>query len=125
VGVDERSVTLQYAGLQPTGNEPQKRLVVDALAQHLEQPIMVEAVEKAFDVGFYYVPVAAELQLVGEVFDRLLSPHSRAVAVAQGQEVVLVDGFEQQSDGPLQKPVFHDRNTIRTLPTYPSRLRDS
>jgi len=56
------------------------------------------------------MPIAAELQLVGELLDRLLSPHARAVAVAQGQEVVLIDGFEQHSDGPLKQAVFHDRD---------------
>ena len=71
---------------------------------------MVESVEKTLDVGFYDVPIAAELQLDGEVLDRLLCPHARTIAVAQGQEVVLVNGFEQQSDGPLQEPVFHDRD---------------
>ena len=55
---------------------------------------MIYVVEKAFDVGFNHIPIAAKLEFIGEVFDRLLCASLGTIPVADGEEVLFENGLQ-------------------------------
>jgi hypothetical protein len=48
--VDFFTTGIQNPGLQPLFNQPQKRSIIDACFEHTNHQIMIDLVEKAFDV---------------------------------------------------------------------------
>ena len=48
-------VDVQNAGFEPFPDKIEKGPVVDPQFQHPHQPVVVEVIEEAFDVGFYDV----------------------------------------------------------------------
>jgi hypothetical protein len=69
--MNDLSIGRKTTRLQPLPDEPKKGPVVDAQTQHLHQPVMVQMVEKTFDIGFNYVTITSILQIKGQVLGRI------------------------------------------------------
>jgi hypothetical protein len=113
--VQNLPVDVQNAGFEPFPNEVKKGPVVDPQLQHLQQPVMVEVIEEAFDVGFDDVTELAKLEVETEVLDRCLGTSPRPVAIADGQKVLLVDGVQDLGAGKLHQLVFQGGYPQRPL----------
>src|SRR5262245_66368836 len=87
-------IFLQNGCSQPFSDEVQESSVLNALGQHLFQPVPPDVVEEAFDVGFHHKVVSAELQLPGQVLQRLVGADSHPISIAATQEVLFV--YRQQ-----------------------------
>jgi site-specific DNA recombinase len=59
--INHMSIRLQNSSLQPFPDQAEKGPVIDAQTQHLNQLVVVQMVEKAFDIGLYQVTITAEL----------------------------------------------------------------
>jgi hypothetical protein len=102
----DEAVGLQHPSLQPFPNQAQKGAVIDALAQHGQEPRGVQLVEEAFDIGLHQGAIRSVLQVEGEVTDRTQRPPSTARAVATIQQVLFIDCRQQLRAGPLHQFVF-------------------
>jgi hypothetical protein len=107
----DRSVGLQNTGLQPLTNQSQEGPVVDALLEHLQQPVVVEIIEEALDVGLHDIPIDPVLQVEGELPHRIQCATVWSVSIAACEEVLLVDGHEQLGTGELHQLVLQRRDT--------------
>jgi hypothetical protein len=67
--MDDLSIGRKTTRLQPLSDELKKGPVVDAQTQHLHQPVMVQMVKKAFDIGFDYVTITSLLRIKAQVSD--------------------------------------------------------
>src|SRR3990170_1741299 len=79
--MDHLPIRVQYACLEPLVDQSQKRAVVNALGKHLEQPLVVEVVEEALDVGFDHIVVVPELQYDGQLVHAYDSPREANAAL--------------------------------------------
>jgi hypothetical protein len=79
--MDDVSIRLQDTGLQPFPDQVEQGPVLDAQAQHVQQPGMVNVVEEAFDIYLDQIPLPPGLQVEGEVPDRLQRPAFGPIAV--------------------------------------------
>ena len=107
------AVGLQHASLQPCSDQAETGAVIDALAQHGQEPRVVQLVEEALHVGLYQVAIRPVLEVEGEVTDRLQRPPSGAIAVAAIPKVLLLDGHQPLRAGQLHPFVFECRNPER------------
>jgi site-specific DNA recombinase len=115
LGMEHRSVGVEYPGLEPFADQPEKGLIVDPLAEHVEHPVVVHVLEETPDVGLHHVVVAAVLELVRKRDHRLLGAAVRPVAVAAVEEILLVDRAQQLGAGQLHQFVFQRRDAQRSL----------
>src|SRR5439155_22994144 len=92
------AVGLQHSGLQPFLDQPQQLLVSDPQAQHLNQTIVIESVEKCLDVRFYDEVVRLELELHCQVMDRIQCSPFPPIPITARQEVLLVYGSQYPRD---------------------------
>ena len=107
--MDHLPIRVQHACLEPLVDQSQKRAVVNALGKHLEQPLVVEVVEEALDVGFDHIVVVPELQLDGQLVHAVQGSNVRSVAITAAQEVRLKDRFQDALDRQLQQLVLSGR----------------
>src|SRR5919197_927707 len=111
LGMDDLTIRVKNPCLQPFANQVEKGPVVDAHAQHVQEPCMVQMLEEAFDISFYEVAIPSVLEVEGEVTDRIQRPPSGAIAVTAIEKVLLVDCREQLRAGPLHQFVFQSGNS--------------
>src|SRR2546427_8647834 len=109
------AIGIQHSGLEPLPNQPQQRPVANPPAQHLDEYVLIEIVEKPLDIGFDHEMVIPELELDRQFVDCVQSPLVRPVSRATTQEILLVDGFQYPCDRQLQQLVLHHRYPQRTL----------
>ena len=65
--------------------------VVDAQAQHVQEPCRGHRLEEILDISFYQVAIPSVLEVEGEVADRIQRPPSGALAGTTIQKVLLAD----------------------------------
>ena len=104
------AIRVQNPGLQPFPDQAEKGPVIDAQAQHVQQPVMVHMVEEALDIGLYQIAIPPVLQVEGEVSDRIQRPASGPIAVTALQKVLLIDCRQQLRTGQLHQFVFERGN---------------
>ena len=113
-GLPELLIVPEPAGVVslPIANPP---------AQHLDQIILIEIIEKPLDVGFNHEVVPSKLELDRQFVDRIERSLVRAIPITTSQEILLVDGFQYPRDRQLQQLIFDHRNPKRAH--FPVRLR--
>ena len=115
-------VALQDTGLEPHPDQPEHPGVGDPVRQHPQQPLVVDRVEEAADVGIEH-PVHALAHDRGvQRCKRLVRVPPRPEAVGEPEEVGLVDGAQHLGDRALDDLVFQRRHAEWTLPAI--RFRD-
>ena len=75
--VNHRPIRFQYPSLQPFTYQVQKRRIINAQGQHLQQPLMVDVVKEALNIGFHKIPKRPVLQLKRQVSHRVQGGFSR------------------------------------------------
>jgi hypothetical protein len=106
---------VQDARLQPLTYQAQDALIADPVLQEPDQPLLVDPIEEASDVGIQY-PVhtrRADADAQGVECIMLAAPGSEAVREAE--EVFLVDLGEHRDHGSLDYLVFQCRDPQRAL----------
>ena len=92
--MDHFSILLQYPCPQPLADQVQYGSISGPLGQHPFQPFPPDVVEESLDVRFHHEVVSAELQLLAQVLERIVSAHPWPVAIAARQKVHFV--YRQQ-----------------------------
>ncbi len=100
------AVRVQHACLQPFANQVQESRIVDPLLKHPDQPVMVDVVEKALDVGLNDIPVFPELKIELQIFDGLPGASGGSVTVAGVQKISLKNRRQQPGTGRLKQSVL-------------------
>src|SRR6202790_1804716 len=87
------------------------------MLHELDQPTLVEVIEKSSNVGIQNVVHLLLQERVRQRIQRLMLAASRAKTVREAEKVFLVDLVEDGDHGMLDKFVFHSRNPQWTLPS--------
>ena len=61
--MDYLAVRVQDPRLKPLADQVQKCGIINALTEHPQQPVMIDIVEKAFDIGLNNITELAELEV--------------------------------------------------------------
>jgi len=69
--MDDLPIRVQDACLQPLADQVQKGGIVDPLPDHPQQPVVIDIIEEAFDIGLDNVPEFSELEVELQVLNRL------------------------------------------------------
>jgi hypothetical protein len=88
------SVSVQDTGFQPFPDQMQKRLVINALFEHPNHPIVVNVVEEPLDVRLHYPAVPPVLQLIGQTLNRIVRTATWTIPIAASKEILLVNGLQ-------------------------------
>jgi hypothetical protein len=108
--MDDLAIRVENPCLQPLTNQVEKGPVVETLAQHVQQPRLVQVVKAAVDLSLYQVAIPSGLEVKGEVADRLQRPPSGAIAVTALANILLRDCRQQLRAGPWHQLVFQRGN---------------
>lgn len=65
--MDNFSTDIHNTGFKPFSYQSQKRLIIDAIFEHTDHPIMINVVEKPFDVRLNNPIVFPKLQVTRQV----------------------------------------------------------
>ena len=123
-------VALKDAGFEPLADKPQDSRIGDPVRHHSQQPLVVNQVEEAADVGIEH-PVHAPAHDRGvHRRESLMRVPLRPKAIAEPEEIDFVDGAQHLGDRALDDLVFQRRYAERSLPAIgfgnidaPHRLR--
>src|ERR1700722_13493514 len=106
---------LHDSRFEPFLDQTGHALISDSMFDKLDQPIMIEVVEKASDVSIQD-PVHFPCQQTDvERIEAVVLPFTRSVSVGKSEEVSLVDRVHHFNRGSLDDLVLQHRNTQRAL----------
>ena len=115
---------------QPLADQPQDARIGDPVRHHPQQPLVVDRVEEAADVGIEHPVHALAHHRRMQRRESLMRVPSRPEAVGEAEEVDLVDGAQHLGDRALDDLVLQRRHAERALPAIgfrdvdaPNRLR--
>jgi site-specific DNA recombinase len=97
---------LHHPCVEPFLDQPQDAGIGNAMLHELDQPTLVEVVEKSSDVGIKNVVHLLLQERVRQRIQRLMLAAPRAKPVREAEKVFLVDLIEDGSHGLLDKFVF-------------------
>ncbi len=115
-------VALQDASPQPQLDEPKDAAIGDPVRHHPQQPLVVDRVEEAADVGVEHPGHALTHDRGVQRIESHVRAPPRPEAVGEAQEVDLVDAVEHRHHGLLDDLVLQGRDAQRPHP--PVGLRD-
>ena len=113
---------LQHTGAQPFLDEAHDAPVSDAMLDEPNQPLVVEGVKEAPNVGVEHPVHLSPVDPDRERIHRQMRIASRPETVRKPEKRRLVDRVQHLDDGALDNLVFQRGDTERPLP--PVRLRD-
>ena len=97
-------VDLLKACFKDAVDESQDPWIYDLLLEHLEQLLVVDAIEEAFDVGFENMSILVDsFRSLG---DAVLSAFVWPEAKGARKKDLLINGFEQERERSLHDPIF-------------------
>src|SRR5439155_13752340 len=96
---------------------PQDAGVSDAMLHELDQPTLVEIIEKSSNVGIKHVVHLLLQERVRQRIQRLMLAAPRAKSVGEAEKVFLINLVEDGDHGMLDKFVFDSRDRQWTLPS--------
>jgi len=112
LGGDESAVLLN-AGAQPAAEQPEDAPILDPVLHKAHQVCPIQTVEAALDVDVQHVAHLLPDEGLFQRGQRLVGGALRPEAVRAGQEVLLVDRLQHQSDRPLDELVLQGGNPDR------------
>ena len=118
--VHHLAVRLQYPRSKPFTNEADKRFIIDAFSEHPDHPFMIYSIEEASDIRFHNPAIFPSLKHPGEVRAGILWTAIGTIPIAEVQEILLIDSFEDFGYCDLQQLVLSGRDPQGTL--FPIRF---
>src|SRR5262245_53818939 len=103
--MDDLPTLLQHPCLEPFPNQTQEWPIIDPQLEHLQELVVVDAVEEALDVNLDNVTVATKLKLLRQRPHRFTRIAAESVSPTARQKDRLVDGVEDAGDCDLEKLV--------------------
>src|SRR5438552_887820 len=79
-----------HSGLQPFSNEPQDARICDAMLHELDQPALVEVIEKASDVRVQNVVHLLLQKRIRQRIQRIVLAAPRANPIREAEKVLLI-----------------------------------
>jgi hypothetical protein len=73
--------------IQSFADQLEKRTIIHAQGQHLEDPFVRQMVKETFDIRLDNVPKRPVLQVEGQIADRIVRAPSRSVTVTAIQKI--------------------------------------
>ncbi len=107
---------LQHARVQPFLDEPHHAPVRYPVLDKLDQPTVVDGIEKATEVQIEHPVHLFRHHSVAERLQRLMRAAPGPEPIRKPQEVSLVDGVEHLDRGALDQLIFQRRHPERSLP---------
>src|SRR5438128_3297002 len=112
----------QHAGGQPLLDEPHDAPVRHMVLDELHQPLVLQRIEEAANVGIEHPVHFLRHDADRERIKRLMRAATRPEPIGETEEVLFVDRVQYLDDGTLDDLVLQRGNTERPLP--PGRLPD-
>src|SRR5207244_8022484 len=92
-------------------------MVGDAMLHELDQPTVIEVIEKTSDVGVKNVVHFLLQERIRQRIQRIMLAAPRAKSIREAEKVFLVNLVEDGGHGLLDKLVFQGRNPQCALPS--------
>ena len=118
-------IALENTGLEPHPDQPEDARVGDPVRQHPQQPLVVDQVEEAVDVGIEHPVHALAHDRRVQRRESLVRVPPRPEAVGEPEEVDFVDGAQRLGDRTLDDLVLQGRHAERTPPAIGFRDLDT
>ena len=99
----------QNATLEDPLDQPQDPRVPDASLQKASHPLVIDVVEKSFDVRFGYVADLAALDGSSQLIQCIVLLAPRPISVTTVQKIRLIDGLQHPFDRSLDQLVLKAR----------------
>src|SRR5437660_11592486 len=90
-------------------------MVGDAMLHELNQPTVIEVIEKTSNVGVKNVVHFLLQERIRQCIQRIMLAAPRAKSIRKAEKVFLVNLVEDGSHGLLDELIFQSRNSQRTL----------
>ena len=100
-------------GFKKTPDEQQQAAVFDTNLKELHHPLVRDAIEEAFDVGFDNVIDRFEHDRIVESLERLMAAPLRSETIRKVHEVGLIDGLQNPGNRFLDDLVLQSGQTQR------------